>query len=191
MIVGDILREEHIGDATLYLGDCLDILPTLTTVNEVIIDPVWPNNTLVEFAQIEPYSLFANIQKALPAYEREIVCLRYDSDPRFLSPVKAPFLRVLNLPYAMPGYYGRLLGGYEYAYWFGGPSTSIPGRRVIGGYGPVAQPEKRNGHPCPRAQVHLDWIVGLATDVGDTVLDIILQSLIQFNFPFDILQLAG
>jgi len=32
-------RVEHIGDATLYLGDCLEILPTLGKVDAVITDP--------------------------------------------------------------------------------------------------------------------------------------------------------
>lgn len=32
-------RIEQIGDATLYLGDCLDILPTLGKVDAVITDP--------------------------------------------------------------------------------------------------------------------------------------------------------
>ena len=30
-----------IGDATLYLGDCLEILPTLPKVDAVITDPPW------------------------------------------------------------------------------------------------------------------------------------------------------
>ena len=33
------MRAEHIGDATLYLGDCLEILPTLPKVDAVITDP--------------------------------------------------------------------------------------------------------------------------------------------------------
>lgn len=37
-------RIERIGDATLYLGDCLDILPTLPKVDAVITSP--PYNTL-------------------------------------------------------------------------------------------------------------------------------------------------
>lgn len=32
-------RVEHIGDATLYLGDCLEILPTLGNVDAAITDP--------------------------------------------------------------------------------------------------------------------------------------------------------
>lgn len=33
------MRVEHIGNATLYLGDCLEILPTLPKVDAVITDP--------------------------------------------------------------------------------------------------------------------------------------------------------
>lgn len=33
------MRVEHIGDATLYLGDCLEILPTLPKVDAVVTDP--------------------------------------------------------------------------------------------------------------------------------------------------------
>lgn len=32
-------RVEHIGDATLYLGDCLDIMPTLPQFDAVVTDP--------------------------------------------------------------------------------------------------------------------------------------------------------
>lgn len=33
------MRIEHIGEATLYLGDCMDILPTLGKVDAVVTDP--------------------------------------------------------------------------------------------------------------------------------------------------------
>lgn len=33
------MRVEHIGNATLYLGDCLTILPTLVKANAMITDP--------------------------------------------------------------------------------------------------------------------------------------------------------
>lgn len=38
------MRVEHIGDATLYLGDCMDILPTLGKVDAVITDPPYGIN---------------------------------------------------------------------------------------------------------------------------------------------------
>lgn len=34
-----VTRVEQIGDATLYLGDCLEIMPTLGTVDAVVTDP--------------------------------------------------------------------------------------------------------------------------------------------------------
>jgi len=37
------VRVETIGNATLYLGDCLEILPTLPKVDAVITDPPYPN----------------------------------------------------------------------------------------------------------------------------------------------------
>jgi len=36
-----VSRIETIGDATLYLGDCLEILPTLGKVDAVVTDPPW------------------------------------------------------------------------------------------------------------------------------------------------------
>lgn len=39
------MRVEHIGDATLYLGDCMEILPTLGKVDAVITDPPYSANT--------------------------------------------------------------------------------------------------------------------------------------------------
>jgi len=33
------MRVEHIGEATLYLGDCMEVLPTLPKVDAVITDP--------------------------------------------------------------------------------------------------------------------------------------------------------
>ena len=35
----EVSRIERIGDATLYLGDCLEILPTLDKVDAVVTDP--------------------------------------------------------------------------------------------------------------------------------------------------------
>lgn len=39
------MRVEQIGDATLYLGDCLEILPTLPKVDAVITDPPYSERT--------------------------------------------------------------------------------------------------------------------------------------------------
>lgn len=42
-------RVEQIGDATLYLGDCLEILPTLGKVDAVVTDPPYPDFLAAQF----------------------------------------------------------------------------------------------------------------------------------------------
>jgi DNA modification methylase len=44
------VRVEHIGDATLYLADCLEVLPTLPKVDAVITDPPYGLNSAVSSA---------------------------------------------------------------------------------------------------------------------------------------------
>ena len=38
------MKVEHIGDATLHLGDCMEILPTLGKVDAVVTDPPYGIN---------------------------------------------------------------------------------------------------------------------------------------------------
>lgn len=99
--------------------------------------------------------------------------MRHDSDPRFLAPVPLPYSRAAILPYVMPGYIGRFLGGDEIAYCFGEPIPSAPGQRVIPGRAPAAQPSGRppNGHPCSRALAHFMFLVRWWSEPGETVFD--------------------
>ena len=165
----------EIGDAVLYRGDCLDILPDLAA--EVILtDPVWPNCPpgLLSGSD-DPAGLWRRAMAALPPVARLIAVLRCDSDPRFLTPVPGtlPFFRSIQLPYSLPSFLGRVLGGDETAYWFGSPVETMPGRQVVPGRAPFMQPTDRpeNGHPCSRAQGHFDWLVNWCSDPGETVCD--------------------
>jgi hypothetical protein len=101
--------------------------------------------------------------------------MRADSDPRFLMaiPDRYSFFRACELPYVMPGYIGRKLGGDELAYCFGEPIPSLPGQRVIPGRGPSVQPDGRlaNGHPCSRALGHFEWLVKWWSMPEETILD--------------------
>lgn len=173
------MRKEVIGDCTLYLGDCLEVMPTLGKVDAVVTDPVWPN--VPEDCDIagkeDPNGLFRNFCYLLNdlSPRQLVVIMRNDSDPRFLSPIPdfLPFQQVAWCQYVMPGYLGSVLGGNETAYVFGQPVKSQEGRRVIPSVSPKAQPSDRpaNGHPCSRAQIHSDWIIHWFSDEGETVLD--------------------
>jgi hypothetical protein len=165
---------EVIGDATLHLGDCRDILPDVR--GEIVItDPVWPNAPEGMFPGVKPEKLLREAFKAMPWCQRAVIVLRSDSDPRFLRavPRRLPFFLCQWLQYAMPMYIGRKLGGNEVAYSFGEPAASQPGRRVIPGNSPKAQPAGRreNGHPCGRNYEHFDWLMRWHTDPGQVVVD--------------------
>jgi len=162
-------------DLTLIVGDAREHLAAVEC-DVIITDPVWPNCPagLLQGSE-DPDALWRETMAVLPPVKRMIVIMRGDSDPRFLRhvPDRLPFFRAITCDYAMPGYIGRKLGGSELAYWFGEPIASAPGRRVIPGRAPMAQPGDRppNGHPCSRAQVHMDWLVAWGTDDGEVVCD--------------------
>ncbi len=165
-----------IGDATLYLGDCIQILPTLPKVDAVITDPVWPNcpTAMIAGADGGQRGLLRHALHACTA-DAVIIVMGFDSDPRFLDavPIRYPFIRSQQLPYAMPGYRGRLLGGDEVAYAFG----AIPkGRGLIPGRAVAETNAGRSkidgmGHPCPRTETHMRSLVGWWSVGSGTVLD--------------------
>src|SRR3990167_5528421 len=164
-------RREIIGDATLYLGDCRDVLPEIGPVDAVVTDPVWPN-TKVEFqGSADPQKLLADAI-ALIEVKRLAIHLGCDSDPRFLQAVPDAwkFFRVVWLEIARPHYKGRLLYGSDVAYLFRIPPLSrdgahiIPGKKVA-----VASSGKEADHPCPRKLEHVEWLC--AWWGGETILD--------------------
>jgi site-specific DNA-methyltransferase (adenine-specific) len=165
------------GDVTFWQGDARDVLPTLDTPDVIITDPVWPNCPpgLLQGSDDPAGLLYETLRAVRGVPRRLVLVMRHDSDPRILGVVPAwlPFFRVQILPYAIPGYIGRKLGGDELAYCFGEPIPSRPGARVIPGYAPKAQPGDRapNGHPCSRALVHMQWLVSWWSLPGETILD--------------------
>ena len=160
-----------IGSATLYLGDARKIAPSIKA-DALITDPVWPNCPagLLRGAS-DPLRLWKSLWRKIEPPPRIVVVLRNDSDPRFLAPVPLPFVRTVWLPYALPNYVGRLLGGDEVAYCFGKVIPSREGQRVIPGRAPSAQPTPANGHPCSRALPHFDFLVRWWSEKGETIFD--------------------
>lgn len=157
-------------------GDCREILPTITA-DVMITDPVWPNCPEGLLAGWDrPAELLAEALEAAPAcIRRLVIILRSDSDPRILQvvPRRWPFVCMQALPYAVPMYVGRVLGGTEIAYGFGEPIPSREGQRVIPMWGPKVQPAGRKaiGHPCSRAMPHMEWLVRWWSEPGETVVD--------------------
>ncbi len=159
------MQKEVIGDAVLYCGDCLDILPTLDRVESLITDPVWPTVPPEMFNGWEdPLKLFQSMWDAisiLPQYA--VIWMRNDCDPRFLQavPIDLPFKQSMWLRYSCIGHKGRFLTGNDVAYAFGDWPKSEPGRRSLPAMGPVQTQSLRNtvDHPAPRSVKHAEWLV--------------------------------
>lgn len=177
--VGEGMRPYfHAHGIIIYHGDCRDILPQLRYMPVLITDPVWPNCPAGLLAGADdPYGLFADMFAGLSSClpRRLVVILRNDCDPRFLAavPDALPYFNTQILPYVMPGYFGRKMGGDELAYCFGEPISSSDGQRVIPGRGPAVQPGGRaaNGHPCSRALQHFRWLVRWWSEEDEMILD--------------------
>ena len=164
---------EHAG-ITIFHGDCRELLPGLQA-DTIVTDPVWPNVPEGMFSNVgDPATLLREMFDVISA-PRAAIILRSDSDPRFLLSVPhgLQFFRTMHLPYVMPGYIGRKLGGDEIAYCFGVPVKFQKGRQVIPGRGPSVQPGGRvaNGHPCSRALEHMRFVVRWWSDADDVVVD--------------------
>jgi len=174
-----MIEKVEIGNATLYLGDCREILPMLPKMDAIITDPVWPNASPIHPVpgSERPWELFAETAPLFNA-ERVIVQLGCDSDPTFLRPLAArfPFLRTCWLEYACPSYKGRLLhtGDVAYAYGAWPPARAgamvIPGKSVstkraaefIRGRRPAGKEKggyEALAHPMPRRLQHVIWLV--------------------------------
>jgi site-specific DNA-methyltransferase (adenine-specific) len=180
-----MLKSVDIGNATLYCGDCREILPTLPPADAIITDPVWPNapgpgawaeHGWPDLRGIEdPQGLLAGMFSSLTGLPaRAVIVLRNDSDPRFLQAVPAalPFFRTQLLSYVLPGRIGRKLGGDELAYGFGTPPLPYrEDRTLMPGRSPVAQPTKASGHPCGRSEKHFEFLVHWWSSGLDIVVD--------------------
>ncbi|HKU17825.1 MAG TPA: DNA methyltransferase [Candidatus Saccharimonadales bacterium] len=165
-----------LGNATLYCGDCREVLPILSKSDAVITDPPWDAAKGIPGAD-NPRGLFADVAPLLNA-ARYVVQLGCDSDPVFLQPLASlhAFLRVCWLEYARPSYKGRLLytGDVAYAYGEWPPArkgaTVIPGRCISAHadrefkHGTRPRGKEKGGyealeHPMPRRSEHVAWLV--------------------------------
>ena len=182
-------REETIGDARLILGDCLEVMPTLDSVDVLITDPpygvgykgsvtkaaVRDNNTYLSFddtpENIET-EIIPRVTKALsicgraavtPGIKNQRLYPKPDGEGVIWYPSGAncgPWGFVTHQPIY---YYGKcpFLGNGRGSRPTGFQST---------------EPAEKNGHPCPKPVGQMKWIVNRVSNKGETVLDIFLGS---------------
>lgn len=184
------MRVEHIGDCTLHLGDCLEILPTLEErVDAVVTDPPYGVNlgscgdprggahgkALNGYdgaASDDSYATF--VERILPRLNMAL-----DLSERALV-WTGPHIHEQRKPAAIGGVYcpagtGRTGWGFKQflpVLLYGASSTVSKG---LGASCPTAiesgeRPEA-NGHPVPKPLGWMMWSVRLASVAGEMVLD--------------------
>lgn len=163
--------------ATIYHGDCRQILPRLSGYDVVITDPVWPNSLEGMAGSKNPEKLFYQALSKTKA-KRLVIHLGCTSDVRFLKniPKKYPFLRVVWLRLNFASRRGRILIGSDVAYVFGQAPKSIKGKHLLAGEINASGGNdeiKISGrlHPCPRKYSHVGGLVNIFSEPEETILD--------------------
>ena len=168
------MKVETIGRATLYLGDCLEILPTLGKVDAVVTDP--------------PYGLAGVTEKALYA--------SFDDTPEQVKHLVESVLscgkweRMVMTPgqnmmfeYRKPD----AIGAFYYPAGTGSCSWGFVGWQPIFYYGKdprladrkgrahscfqSTESADKNGHPCPKPLKTWERLTERVTRPGETILD--------------------
>jgi hypothetical protein len=99
-----VSRVEHIGRATLYLGDCLEIMPRVNFVDAIITDPPYAIPTIVATGRETTRSVgdLSIIETAFRAYFAEVAAHPWRQGPRLR------FLRRQQLHGHLPGALWRI-----------------------------------------------------------------------------------
>ena len=180
------MRKEVIGMATLYLGDCLKVLPTLASVDAVVTDP--------------PYGIeggTGGTSKARGRGNYEGAFTSADDTPAFIAGVVVPAIRlcldrarsVVVTPgnknfclYPQPDSFGSMYQpqgtGAQRWGWCDSQPIFYYGKSPIQGlrleactFRVVTADECQNGHPCPKPLSFITKLVGKASLKDETVLD--------------------
>lgn len=184
-----IIRKEVIGNQTLILGDCLEVMPTLGRFDAVLTDP--------------PYGV--DLKAKVTKHNTIAATKTYNDDPAHVLPLVLEAVRmaceIADCAVVTPG--NRLLQSYPQAKSIGTifsangagcDSWGFSGNNPILYYGPCpylraglgsrpnslysAHPgmhvtgENKWDHPCPKPLAWMEWLVLRATPkAGETILD--------------------
>jgi len=185
-------RVERIGDCTLYLGDCREIMPTLGKVDAVVTDPPYGIGLVKKTSDFRGSSHFDNGEtlKATRTYSdepAEIADLLRVAVPMALSiaqrgvffsgpamlwhyPEPASIGSVFT-----PNGAGRCAWGFQCTHpvLFYGKDPFL--QDGLGGRPNSLRTEQPNiekiDHPCPKPLSWMEWALARATRQGETILD--------------------
>ncbi len=179
--MSESIKIERIGDATLYLGDCLEIFPILDQVDAVITDP--------------PYGIgwtcgsWADSKSEYPIFMRQVVSAINKTMPCGWAFVFQSMSNVCRFHEWFPESWRIFAACKNFAqirptgiwhswdpvvFWRNGPSNKPESNYIYRDYhiGNVAGSFGENiGHPCPRPIDTMLHIVQISTSSNAVVLD--------------------
>jgi DNA modification methylase len=182
------MRVEHIGNATLYLGDCREIMPTLGRFDALVTDPPYgvglkgkttkhnlrlASSAYQDTAEHFDRSILPCIPQALAICERGLIFCGTRQLQKYPEPVDIGGVVCPNggglTPWGFGCYHPALFYGkspYIAKALGGRPTCKViyhPGMHVTG--------ENDIDHPCPKPIAFMKWAVGMASLEGDSVFD--------------------
>jgi DNA modification methylase len=179
-----LIRVETIGAATLYLGDCREVLPTLGKVDAVVTDPPYGVNfkgstTKHSAKHGNTYASFDDTREAIASV---IIPAMVDAIALASCAIITPGLACM-FEYPEP----RSVGWIYYPSGANsGPWGFVCGQPIFYyGKDPYlakqlgsrpncfssTEPAEENGHPCPKPIKQTEWLVSRATVGAMSVLD--------------------
>ncbi len=174
-----------IGNATLYLGDCLEILPTLPKVDAVFADPPYGvmfagSATRHSAPDGNSYDSFEdtpeNVAKiCVPAIElartlARSVCLTPGIKNARLYPQPDGEGVIWYPSGANRGPWGFIT--HQPIYYYGKCPFLATGKGSMPTGFQSTEPAEKNGHPCPKPIGQMKWLVHRISPLGDeTVCD--------------------
>jgi site-specific DNA-methyltransferase (adenine-specific) len=175
-------RVEIIGDATLYLGDCREVLPTLPRVDAVVTDPPYgidggrggdsrefqKGAYAAAWSDTEDYikDVCAPIvADALAKAERGAItpgirCLHFYKRPDDIGCFWTP-ASLTHGPWGFTNFQPILYYGRDFRAGLG----SLPTGRAL------TEAAEKNGHPCPKPLLAWTWLLNKVSQDGETILD--------------------
>jgi DNA modification methylase len=181
------MRKEVIGDATLWLGDCMEVLPTLPKVDAVITDPPYGLNlgkqtsakeTRTQLLRKQAYESYEDTPENFRDQIVPAVVVALSIADRGMVFGAAPSMWMLPAPRAIGGFYipfgcGRTAWGFtafSQCLLYGSAPDLHLGCKATGRVSNET-PERGIDHPCPKPLGWMTWCVDLGSRAGETVLD--------------------
>lgn len=172
------MRVEQIGDATLYLADCLEVLPTLGRVDAVVTDP--PYGIGFQYStHIDDPESYADLMRAvidaLPVGEGPCVfwqgMLNADKWHHWFPPGFRIFAACKGFVQFRPT---PVQFSWDPVVFWGTPSAKPSVERKdfhIQNLAPFGAGRERVAHPCPRPVEQVLYVLECFTSEGETILD--------------------